>query len=128
MTEKLFTGTLRIKSNKQTDLYYIQIHEIMKLSGLYDHTCISPIMRKLTFCMLRKQRHRLCINCKADQNLCFSCFDSSLSLFLNTKIHASSHTLWLYSLVCVRPGENPHRWFSRVEAHMSSSIFQRNLN
>ena len=29
--------------------------------------------------------------------------------FLNTKIQASSHLLWLYSPVCVRPGRKPRR-------------------
>ena len=37
--------------------------------------------------------------------------------FLNTKFPASSHLQWLYSLVCVRPGQNPHCWFSHVAAH-----------
>ena len=29
--------------------------------------------------------------------------------FLNPKFQASSHLLWLYSPVCVRPGQNPRR-------------------
>ena len=29
--------------------------------------------------------------------------------FLNTTFQASSHLLWLYSLVCVRPGQKPRR-------------------
>ena len=31
--------------------------------------------------------------------------------FLNTKFPASSHLQWLYSLVCVRPGQNLNCWF-----------------
>ena len=38
--------------------------------------------------------------------------------FLNTKFQAPSHLQWLYSLVCVRPGQNPHCWFSHVAAHV----------
>ena len=38
--------------------------------------------------------------------------------FLNTKFQASSHFQWLYKLVCVRPGQNPHCWFSHVAAHL----------
>ena len=34
--------------------------------------------------------------------------------YLNPKFQASSHLQWLYSLVCVRPGQNPHCWFSHV--------------
>ena len=32
------------------------------------------------------------------------------------KFQASSHFQWMYSLVCVRPGQNPQRLFSHVEA------------
>ena len=38
--------------------------------------------------------------------------------FLNTKFKASSHLQWLHSLVCVRRGQNPHCWFSRVAAQI----------
>ena len=38
--------------------------------------------------------------------------------FLNPKFPASSHMQQLYSLVCVRPGQELHCWFSRVVAHM----------
>ena len=44
--------------------------------------------------------------------------------FLNTKFSACSHLQWLYSLVCVRPGQNPHCWFSRVAAHRWIVIIQ----
>ena len=37
--------------------------------------------------------------------------------FLNTKFQASSHLQWLYSLIYVRPGQNPHCWFPHVAAH-----------
>ena len=37
--------------------------------------------------------------------------------FLNTKFQASSHLQWLYSLVCVRPGQNPSCLFSYAVAH-----------
>ena len=38
--------------------------------------------------------------------------------FLNTKFHASSCLLWLYSPVCVGPGQKPHCWFSLEAAHL----------
>ena len=38
--------------------------------------------------------------------------------FLNLKFQASSHLLWLYSLVCIGPGRNPEDRFSQNEAHM----------
>ena len=45
--------------------------------------------------------------------------------FLNTKSQASSHLQWLYSLVCVRPGQNPHCWFSHAEAHMYNALHSK---
>ena len=38
--------------------------------------------------------------------------------FLNPKFQASSHLLWLYSLVCVSPGRKQERWFSHDAAHL----------
>ena len=37
--------------------------------------------------------------------------------YLNPKFQASSHLLWLYSLVCVGPGRKPEDRFSQNEAH-----------
>ena len=42
--------------------------------------------------------------------------------FLSTKFQASSHLQWLHSMVCVRPGQNPHCWFSHVAAHIQGSF------
>ena len=39
--------------------------------------------------------------------------------FLNAKFQASSHLLWLHSLVCVGTGQKPERWFSHDAAHLS---------
>ena len=38
--------------------------------------------------------------------------------YLHPKFQASSHFLWLYSLVCVRPVQKLHCWFSHEAAHM----------
>ena len=43
----------------------------------------------------------------ADQRLCFGYIDRTVPLLL--KFQAPSQLLWLYSLVCVRPGRNPRR-------------------
>ena len=56
---------------------------------------------------------QLCGNPAADQHLCFR-YEESL-YFLHSKFQASSHLLWLYSLVCVRPGLNR---FSRDVTHI----------
>ena len=41
--------------------------------------------------------------------------------YLNPKFQASSHLLWLYSLVCVGPGRKPEDRFSHNEAHFKGS-------
>ena len=48
--------------------------------------------------------------------------------FLNTKFQASSHLQWLHSLVCVRPGQNPHCWFSHVAAHLCFRIRKKQVS
>ena len=55
---------------------------------------------------------------EADQRLCFRYLNSTIPVLLNTKFQASSHFQYLYSLVCVGPGQNQHCWFSRVAAHL----------
>ena len=45
-----------------------------------------------------------------DQCLCFRYIDSTVPfnfLHVNPKFQASSHLLWLYSLICVGPGWKP---------------------
>ena len=46
-------------------------------------------------------------NCASDKRLCFRYTDSTVSLL--PKFLVSSHILWLYSQVCVRPGRKPRR-------------------
>ena len=41
---------------------------------------------------------------------------------LNPKFQAPSNLQWLYSLVCVRPGQNPNFWFSHAGAHIIGMI------
>ena len=67
-------------------------------------------MRKPAFCICEnKDADQLRGYRKADQRLCFRYIDSTILFFLNPKLQASSHLLWLYSLVCVGPGRKPQR-------------------
>ena len=74
-------------------------------------------MRKRTIC--------ICENKDADQlrsnhEFVFATWIVQYLFFLNTKFQASSHLQWLYrGLDCVRPGQNPHYWFSHVAAQLS---------
>ena len=67
-------------------------------------------MRKPAFCICEnKDADQLRGNREADQRLCFHYIDSTMPLHINTKYQASSHIVWLYSSVCVRPGRKPRR-------------------
>ena len=48
--------------------------------------------------------------------------------FLNPKFQASSHLLWLYSLVCIGPGRKPRRpVFSERGSHVVIDVDMREL-
>ena len=66
-------------------------------------------MRKPAFCICEnKDADQLRGNREADQCLFFRYIDSTIPLsFLNPKFQASSHLMWLYSPVCVGPGQKP---------------------
>ena len=76
-------------------------------------------MRKPVFC--------ICENKDADQlrgNILVFAIRIVQSLYyLNPKFQASSHLLWLYSLVCVGPGQRPRRpVFSQRGSYVNASI------
>ena len=66
---------------------------------------------------------QLCGNGEADQCLFF--FAAGIVQFLNflcPKFASSSHLLWLHSLICVRPGQKPHCWFSHDVTFIPSRL------
>ena len=65
-------------------------------------------MRKPDFCICEnKDADQLHGDREADQRLCFRYTDSTIPLLPKSEI--SSHILWLYSPVCVGPGQNSRR-------------------
>ena len=67
-------------------------------------------MRKPAFCICEnKDADQLRGDREADQRLCFATRIVQSLYFLNPKFPASSHLLWLYSLVGVGPGRKPRR-------------------
>ena len=71
---------------------------------------LSLVVRKSAFCISEnKDTDQLRSNCAADQRLVFATRIVQSLYFLYTKFQASSHLLWLYSLVCVGPSRKPPR-------------------
>ena len=71
---------------------------------------MSLVMRKPAFCTYEnKDTDQLRSNCEADRRLCFRYTDSAIPLLPKPKFQASSRLLWLYSPVCVEPGQKPRR-------------------
>ena len=80
------------------------------------------VVRKQAFCMCEnKDADQLRGDRETDQRLCFHYIDSTIPLLLYPKFQASSHLLWLYSLVYVGLGRKPQRpVFSENEAQFKA--------
>ena len=63
---------------------------------------------------------------EADQRLCFRYTASTIPVLPEPDFQASSHLLWLYSLVCVGPGRKPRRpvFSQRGSIHTISKFSQ----
>ena len=85
---------------------------------------MSRVVRKPAFCIFEnKDADQLRGNREADQRLCFRNTIVQSLYFLNPKFQASSHLLWLYSLVCVGPGQKSRRpVFSHRGSYAKSSL------
>ena len=75
----------------------------------------------ITYLHTRANSSKIAFSCSVSAFV-FAIWIAQYLYFLNTKFQASSHLQWLYSLVCVRPGQNPHCWFSHVAAHMYNAL------
>ena len=79
----------------------------MKLMILVTWSYLSLVLRKPAFLYMRKQRRTSAVRfCTADQYLCFHYINSTTPLLPKSEISSfwPSNLLWLYSLVCARPG------------------------
>ena len=75
-------------------------------------------MRKPAFCIWKtKTQISFAVTGKLINPFVFATRIVQSLNFLNPKFQASSHLLYLYSLVCVGPGRKPERWFSLDTAH-----------
>ena len=70
---------------------------------------LSLVMRKPAFLQMRKQRRRSAAQLQLISAFVFATWIVQSFFYLNPKFQGSSHLLWLYSLVRVRPGLKPQR-------------------
>ena len=86
--------------------YGLFAHLPMQTLCLYTHN-LSRVVRKLAFCIYiyakTKDADQLRGNREADQRLRFRYKERTIPLLPKYEFPASSHLVWLYSLVCVRP-------------------------
>ena len=68
---------------------------------------------------MRKQRHRSAA--KRISAFVFATWIVQYLYFQNQTFPASSHLQWQFCPVCVRPGQNPQRWFSHILTQMSGN-------
>ena len=103
---------------KSLDLYSILYSASYGKKPIFLEMKMSLVMRKPAFCICEnKDADQLCGNRKADTAKLISAFVFATQIiqsiyYLNSKFQASSHLLWLYSLVSVGQGRKPERWFS----------------
>ena len=69
---------------------------------------MSHVVRTPAFCICEnKDTDQLRGTAKLNSTFVFTTKIVQSLYFLNTKLLASSHLVWLYSLVCVGPGQKP---------------------
>ena len=90
----------------------MKFQSIRKFRFLLDiwSNIIEPRREKTAFCICEnKYADQLCGSREADERLVFATRIVQSIFYLNPKFQASSHLLWVYSLVCVRPGRKSRR-------------------
>ena len=87
-------------------------------------------MRKPAFCICEnKDADQLAVNTKLISVFVFTIWIVQYLYFLNPKFKASSHLLWLYSPVCVGPGQKPLRQvFSQRGSYLFCIPFQGDID
>ena len=78
----------------------------------------EPRREKIGFLHMRKTQISFAVTAKLISAFVFATRILQSLYFLNTKVQASSHLLWLYSLVYVDLVENPEDRFSHNEAQI----------
>ena len=89
----------------------------------------EPRHEQTGFLFMRKQRHRSVVIAQLISAFVFATRIVQSLFFQNLKFQTSSHLLWLYSPVCVGPGQKPRRpVFSRRSSIMSKQTATSNPN
>ena len=96
--------------------------------------CLSdtfePHYEKIGFLHIRKTKTQIscAVAAKLISTFAFATWIVQSLFFLNPKFQASSHLLWLYSPVCVRPGRKPRRLVFSQRGSFDNCFFQAVLS
>ena len=90
---------------------------------------LSRVVRKPAFCICKnKDEDQLVVTAKLISAFVFAIRIVQSLYFLNPKFQASSRLVWLYSLVCVGPGQKPRKpVFSQQGSFNKVSLNQKVL-
>ena len=78
-------------------------------------------MRKPMFCICEnKDTDQL--RAKLISAFVFATYIVQSLYFLNLNFKLLAISRWLFSLICVRPGQNPQCWFSHIAAQLSKVV------
>ena len=101
-------------------MFIINIHVVMSY---------EPRREKTGFLHMRKTQISFAVTAKLISAFVFATRIVQSLYYLNPKFQASSHLLWLYSLVCVGPGWKPQRpVFSQRGSYYLSLIVKKTLS
>ena len=83
---------------------------LISASVVYCLDKMSLVMRKTAFCICETKTQISCaVTVQLISTFVFATRIVQSLYYLNPKFQASSHLVWLYSLVCVGPGRKPRR-------------------
>ena len=87
-----------------------EIYSLVDHATIASYSHMSLAMRKPDFAYAKtKAQISFAVTVKLISAFVFATLIVQSLFYLNPKFQASSHLLWLYSLVCVGPGQKPRR-------------------
>ena len=109
-----------------TKIQVMNIHHLTEQNRTEQNTTLlnkyrAPAWENQRFAYAKtKTQISFVVTAKLIRTFVFATWIVQYLFFLNTKFQASSYLQWLYSLVCVWPGQKTNCWFSHAGAQIIS--------